>query len=71
MIKPSTVPHAILLALSVGPMEPERLRAHGRLFGKAHAVNVAIERLQQRGLVQVETKLTAKGRLALKKARDQ
>lgn len=62
------LPHALLLALSVEPMEPEKLRAHGKLFGRSHAVVVAIERLRERGLIECEMRITQKGRTFLRRS---
>jgi hypothetical protein len=66
MIQRRHVPHALLAALSIQDMEPEKLREHGRLFGNPHAVNVAIERLRRSGYIEVKVRLTSKGQKHLK-----
>lgn len=62
MIRRFSMSHALLAALSVKPMEPRSLRAHGRLFGTRHAVIVTLDRLAKQGLIEVEARLTEKGR---------
>lgn len=66
MIRPRSTAHHVLQILAAGPLQPDTLRA--ATPGRRHAVNVAIERLAERGLLRVEARITARGRAALKKS---
>ena len=69
MIRRFSMSHALLAALSVQPMEPKRLRQHGRLFGSGHAVIVTMDRLAKQGLIDVKVTITDKGKELLEETK--
>lgn len=65
-VERNRLPKAVLIMLSGGAVSPDELRdAAAAIAGNRHAANVAIGRLEEKGLLTREVKLTAKGRMVL------